>query len=479
MIGSTRRDRRGGTDAAVGYDPAVFLQTLPSPPEIEAALLRFAAWPRVVLLDSARRGDRQSQWSFLTAAPLRTQTIDAGGRDAIEPRRDRRLPAEAPPFCGGLVGVLSYEFGLGLEASLHRPSIDEFGLPVAELAEYDWALAWNHADGTCWLAAEDDGRAADVRRTLRGDPPPDGEWVERFPRGAPVTIRSPQHPLDDDASEHLVSNFTRDGYLNAVEAMRQAIAAGDIFQANLAQRLLARPDVDPLTLYRRLRRRSPAPMAAFVDAGSYRLLSTSPERFLKIDARHIETRPIKGTYRRVARPEADLFTRDALRESAKDRAENVMIVDLLRNDLSRVCQTGSMRVPSLCQIETFANVQHLVSVVTADLRDDLTPLDALLATFPGGSITGCPKIEAMNWIAKLEQVARGPYCGSLFYWGYERDGVGAAFDSSILIRTVIDAGGWWQLPVGGGITWPSDPAGEYQETLDKATAMRSAIAHSD
>ena len=465
-----------GTDfynARVIVEPLSSPLSSPLPPE--EALLRLAAWPHVALLDSSRAGDPQSRWSFLTADPVSVQTI-AGVADPATLGLPRPLvaPANAPPFCGGLVGCLSYDYGRRLER-LDAPAVDEFALPVAVVGEYDFAVAWNHATGECILAAETRSRADAVREQLRQTPSPQ-VWT----RPDPVDIATLQHPVAGAAG--VTSNFSRAAYLDAVEAMRAAIGRGDIFQANLAQRLLAPATCDPLDLYRRLRRHSPAPMAAYFDAGPYRLLSTSPERFLQINAGRIETRPIKGTWRRLPRPEADLFTRDALLESEKDRAENVMIVDLMRNDLSRVCRDGSMRVPSLCQVETYENVQHLVSVVTAELADGLTPLDVLDAVFPGGSITGCPKIEAMNRITQLEGVARGPYCGSLFYWGHAREGhgidgePGSAFDASILIRTVIDAGGWWQLPVGGGITWDSRPAAEHQETLDKATAMLAAIA---
>jgi para-aminobenzoate synthetase component 1 len=248
------------------------------------------------------------------------------------------------------------------------------------------------------------------------------------------------------------------------------IYAGDVFQVNLSQRLLHPADVSSRELYKRLRQRNPAPFAGYLDAGSFQLCSASPERFLAVRGSHVETRPIKGTRARTRWPEADLFAGDELRASDKDRAENVMIVDLLRNDLSRACRPDSVRVSQLCGLETFAYVQHLVSVVEGDLREGCSPLDQARAAFPGGSITGAPKVRAMEIIAELEPNARGAYCGSLAYCGFD-----GTLDSSILIRTITDSRGWWQIPVGGGIVSQSDPQREYEETWHKAEGMLRAL----
>ncbi len=211
-------------------------------------------------------------------------------------------------------------------------------------------------------------------------------------------------------------------------------------------------------------------MAGYLDAGEFQILSASPERFVSVRDGAVETRPIKGTRARIDRPEADLFAGDELRLSEKDRAENVMIVDLLRNDLSRVCTDDSVQVTQLCGVEVFAYVQHLVSTVRGKLAPDQTAVDLLRAVFPGGSITGAPKIRAMEIITELEPTARGAYCGALGYLGF--DGV---MDTSILIRTITAGRGWWQLPVGGGIVAQSDPAAEYEETWHKAAGLLHAV----
>ena len=220
----------------------------------------------------------------------------------------------------------------------------------------------------------------------------------------------------------------------------------------------------------RLRKKNPAPYSGYFDLGDWQICSTSPECFLSVSDGEVETRPIKGTWGRSGMPEADLFAGDALQASEKDRAENVMIVDLLRNDLSRVCTPDSVQVAQLCEVETYAFVKHLVSTVRGNLQSGTSPFDLLRACFPGGSITGAPKIRAMEVISELEPTCRGAYCGSLGYVGFD-----GQMDSSILIRTVTAGRGWWQLPVGGGIVAQSTPEDEYRETWHKARGMLDAL----
>ncbi len=256
----------------------------------------------------------------------------------------------------------------------------------------------------------------------------------------------------------------------AVERAIEYIYAGDIFQVNLSQRLLYPATEPAVDRYVRLRRRNPATFAGYFDLGEAQLASASPERFLRLAGNHVEARPIKGTRPRTRLAEADLFAGDELQASRKDRAENVMIVDLLRNDLSRVCQPDSVQVTQLCQLERYEFVQHLVSAVVGELRPGMTTYDLLRGTIPGGSITGAPKVRAMQIISELEPTARGAYCGHLLYLGYD-----GTFDSSILIRTITTAKGWCQLPVGGGIVAASEPRAEYDETWHKATGLLSAL----
>jgi para-aminobenzoate synthetase component 1 len=266
----------------------------------------------------------------------------------------------------------------------------------------------------------------------------------------------------------LRSTFTHRGYLNAVERVRDYIVAGDIFQANLSQRFQSGLREAPFELYQRLRRRNPAPFAAYLDFGDLAVLSASPERFLRLDGerRLIETRPIKGTRPRGLGPMHDAALGRALAESEKDRAENVMIVDLLRNDLSRVCRPGTVRVPELFALEHHPTVHHLVSTVVGELEPGADAIELIRAAFPGGSITGAPKVRAMEIIAELEPTRRGVYCGSIGYISST-----GAMDTSIVIRTYLALRGQVYFQAGGGIVADSDPELEYRETLDKARGL--------
>jgi para-aminobenzoate synthetase component 1 len=277
-------------------------------------------------------------------------------------------------------------------------------------------------------------------------------------------------PQFDVAVDGVTSNMPPDAYCRMVQRAVEFIHAGDVFQVNLSQRLLAPARSSSVELYLRLREKNPAPYAGYFDLGDWQICSTSPECFLTLRNGEVETRPIKGTRGRSGMPEADLFVGDELQASEKDRAENVMIVDLLRNDLSRVCLADSVHVAQLCRVETYAFVKHLVSIVRGRLRPGACPFDLLRACFPGGSITGAPKIRAMEIIAELEPTCRGAYCGSLAYIGFD-----GQMDSSILIRTIIAGHGWWQLPVGGGIVAQSRPDDEYRETWHKARGLLDAL----
>ncbi|MFJ5488902.1 aminodeoxychorismate synthase component I, partial [Hansschlegelia beijingensis] len=288
-------------------------------------------------------------------------------------------------------------------------------------------------------------------------------WLSR-----PAPARKPVAPAPLSFS----SNFDRAAYEAAIARTVEYVLAGDIFQANVAQRFLAElPEgFDAWAFYRRLRTRNAAPFAAYLDFGDVVVASSSPERFVRVEGDHVEARPIKGTAKRWTDPIADGSSSRALLGSEKDRAENVMIVDLLRNDLSRVCRPGTVEVPTLCGLETYASVHHLVSVVTGRLREGLGVVDLLRASFPGGSITGAPKLRAMEIITEIERHARGVYCGSIGWIGFTGDA-----DFNIAIRTATLARGKALFQAGGGITALSDPAAEYDETLTKARAVFDAF----
>jgi para-aminobenzoate synthetase component 1 len=431
----------------------------------------------MTLLESARPG-RNSIWSYVAADPLLVldTPADDPGPLAGARRAVRRLapevpspgtsPALAPRFLGGLVGYLGYDLGRRLER-LPEIARDDQPLPVLRLQLHDWALAHDRRTAAWWLggraldgdAAELDRRLAAVRDAIRRLLEPARLASAQRPGSPPLAFRS---------------GIDRRAYESGVEAIRDAIARGEIYQANLARRLEAAFDGDPWPLYRRLRTGDPALFAAFLplDPGGRRaIVSASPEPFLSVtpDGR-VAADPIKGTRPRGRDRAADRCLAAELLASVKDRAENVMIVDVLRNDLGRVCVPGSVRVPRLCRLERTAAVQHLVSTVAGRLAPGRDPFDLLLAAFPGGSITGAPKIRAMQVLEGLEPVRRGPYTGAAGWIGPD-----GAMQTSILIRSFVADGARLTLHVGGGITWRSDPAAEWQETVDKARGPLSAI----
>src|SRR6185503_10555931 len=413
---------------------------------------QLAGLPYRLFLDSASTTTRLGRYSFLTADPF--DVIERkGSSSALDDVRARLAPFQAepiaglPPFQGGAAGYIAYDWGLTLER-LPAPRFDDLALPDVALGIYDWVLAWDHVASRAWListgmpatagpdrATRARARADDVRERLRVGPSPS----DRPDSVAPVL---PDRPVPSsylvengwwDSSFELCSSFTHRDYLDTVARVREYIFAGDIFQANLSQRFEAPLRESPWAFYSRLRRRNPAPFAAFLETRDASVVSASPERFLHVDRSGlVETRPVKGTRPRGVGPEHDAALGQALAESAKDRAENLMIVDLMRNDLSRVCAPGTVRVSELFSLERYATVHHLVSTVVGHLEPGYDALHLLRAAFPGGSITGAPKLRAMEIIAELEPSQRSVYCGSIGYFSVTGD-----LDTSIAIRTAV------------------------------------------
>jgi len=457
--------------------------------------------PGLVLLESARPG-RRGRWSFLTADPLAVDEEPSPGPDPFAGARAllRRLAAEpvtpgagegpAPPFTGGLAGYLSYDLGRRLERLPALAVADQL-LPELRLALHDWVVAWERSTGRAWLA----GRAADrdrarldarlgqvrarlarvTRSTGRAVDASRGREPDRGPDRGPVRL-----PVAGGGISSLlfVEETDRGKWVATVEAVRTEIARGELYQANVARRLVTAFAGDPWPRFLALRSGEPALFSAYLDLGpdpatgaARALLSASPEPFLRVaPGGVVATDPIKGTRPRGStRAEERALARE-LMASAKDRAENTMIVDVLRNDLGRVCRPGSVRVPRLWRLERTPMVQHLVSTVTGVLAAGRDAFDLLAAAFPGGSITGAPKIRAMELIEALEPVRRGPYTGAALWLGPD-----GAMGSSILIRTFVADGRRLTLHVGGGITWRSDPYAEWEETVAKARGPLRAI----
>jgi para-aminobenzoate synthetase component 1 len=433
----------------------------------------FRDLPGLALLESARPG-RNARWTYLTADPVAVLEAPAAGPDpfAVARRLVARLdpkplgPVEAPPFAGGLLGFLGYELGHTFER-LPSIAVDDQGLPPLRLGLYDWVVAWDRRTGRAWLGG----------RALEGD----GDRLSRRLDDihARLTAPLPASPrVEANAPLRFRSSLSRSQYEERVELVRRHIARGDIYQANLTRRLETPFGGDPWDPYRLLRTGDPSLFSAYLDLGASpetarprALLSASPEPFLSLDATGVvASDPIKGTRRRGRDRAEDRALACDLLTSAKDRAENVMIVDVLRNDLGRVCRPGTVRVPRLCRLERTAAVQHLVSTVTGRLTVGRDAFHLLGASFPGGSITGAPKIRAMEILEELEPVRRGPYTGALGWIGPD-----GAMQMSILIRTFVADGRRLTLHVGGGITWGSDPAAEWDETVAKARGPLGAI----
>jgi para-aminobenzoate synthetase component I len=432
----------------------------------------FRDLPGLALLESARPG-RNARWTYLTADPVAVLEAPAAGADPFATARrllgrlDRTPPSvdDAPPFLGGLVGFLGYDLGHALER-LPSIAVDDQGLPPLRLALHDWVVAWDRRTGQAWLA----GRAVDGDRRGLGRRLDDVH--------ARLTDRLPATRSAEVGALVFRSSLSRSEYESGVEQVRGHIERGDIYQANLTRRLEAPFDGDPWDPYRLLRTGDPSLFSAYLDLGPSpetgrprALLSASPEPFLSLDAEGlVASDPIKGTRPRGRDRAEDRALACDLLTSAKDRAENVMIVDVLRNDLGRVCLPGTVRVPRLCRLERTAAVQHLVSTVTGRMAPGRDAFDLLAASFPGGSITGAPKIRAMEILETLEPVRRGPYTGALGWIGPD-----GAMQTSILIRTFVADGRRMTLHVGGGITWGSDPAAEWDETVAKARGPLGAI----
>jgi len=383
-----------------------------------------------------------------------------------------------PPFQGGAAGWLGYDLGQVLER-LPSPRDARRRFDDLALGLYDTVLGFDLVERRSWILSSGwplEGRRERADRARRRM----DAWedlLEGLPRGAaaedgPRTTEGFGPPAQRRPGV-IRANFSRAGYEAAVRRVIDDILAGDIFQANLSQcfRARLRAEDSPWRLYQRLRQANPAPFAAFIQWDRQALVSASPERFLRLDpAGNVETRPIKGTRPRGDTPDADARLAAELLASAKDRAENIMIVDLLRNDLSRVCRDHTVVVPVLCGLESFRTVHHLVSVVTGRLQEGRGAVDLLRAAFPGGSVTGAPKIRAMEIIAELEPTRRGPYCGAVAWLGFD-----GAMDSSIVIRSFTVKGRELRFQAGGGIVADSDPAAEYDETLAKAAALMAAL----
>jgi len=446
--------------------------------------------PYSFFLDSALPSEKLSGFSFMGAEPFlifqskkNRITLDRiTSRETLKGnpflvlkdlfKTFKRDPGESPfPFNGGGVGYFSYDLK---DFNEHLPdrATDDVNIPDCMVAFYDTILAFDHLRREYSIISSGERRGyenlknkvmvAKRHRKIGTEPYFYGDNKRKIGL-------CPYFP-----PSRLESNFTKAEYIKTVKKAKEYIKAGDIYQVNLSQRFKTTLDTEPFWLYEILRTINPAPFASFLDFGDVKILSSSPERFLKKSGRFIETCPIKGTRPRGKSPTDDTRLKNELLRSAKDRAENLMIIDLERNDLGRISEYGSVRVAEFMACEKYASVFHLVSTVQGKLRKNIDAIDCMTNCFPGGSITGAPKIRSMEIIEELEPVKRSVYTGAIGYIGFDGN-----MDTSIAIRTLLAKDGVVYFHAGGGIVYDSDPEQEYQETLDKAKALIEAISYED
>jgi len=457
----------------------VLITEISDAPEAAALAKTISGEDVMFFLDSADVNHRCGRYSFVGTRPLVTlsaygreiESVEGGRRshysaspfDALRsalrrlriPRAQRDLP-----FCGGAVGYLGYDLRHFIER-LPQSSAPDISLPDMFFAFYDSVVAFDSWTGRCFLCIVEFDETDVAPRGRRQEN--ECYWRETLAKARGVgDVAGAYVSVGGD----IVSNFTRSEYLDAVAKAKEYIAAGDIFQVNLSQRFSGVLDSSAMDLYGMLRCVNPAPFAALLKLGDKAVVSSSPERFLKVTDDRVETRPIKGTRPRRGVADVDDVVREALYRSEKDNAELAMIIDLERNDLGRVCRYGSVRVTEKKVVEEFPTVYHLVGTIEGRLHQRYDVVDLLKATFPGGSITGAPKIRAMEIIDELEPHCRNLYTGSVGYIGFDGDA-----DLNIVIRTFLVDEGRLYFQVGGGIIADSDPAAEYDETIDKARAL--------
>ena len=443
--------------------PTCTLHPLPYQPDPAAYFARLRQAPGAILLDSARPGAERGRFDLLSAWPLQQLHAEPAedGRAFLARLREglaRLGSADLPsgvelPFAGGLIGYLSYDFSRRLE---HLPSnaVDDLGLPDAQLGLYAWALVSDHQCGTSQLVFHPSLAQHERERLISlfagSEHTPDGDFQLLAP---------------------MAGDLQPAQYQAAFDQVQRYIQAGDCYQINLTQRFRAPCKGDPWQAYKALRQACPTPFSGYQQlADGSALLSFSPERFIRVSQRQVETRPIKGTRPRASDPGEDRRNAQALLHSPKDRSENLMIVDLLRNDLGRTCEVGSVKVPELFSLESYPNVHHLVSSITGRLASDKDALDLIADSFPGGSITGAPKIRAMQIIDELEPTRRALYCGSLLYVD-----VRGEMDSSIAIRSLLVKDGQVSCWGGGAVVADSEWQAEYEESIAKVRVLLQTL----
>jgi anthranilate synthase component 1 len=434
------------------------------------------------LLESAEQGQRFGRWSFLGVQPRTVIRLDdgvltVGGEPrafddpyaavAEELERYRLAPLEGlPPFAGGAVGLFGYDLVRHAEPTVGEPNPDDVGIPDLALMVSDVLLAFDHFTHTVTVLANvfADGEDDDLEARYQEAVAAIVDVRERL--SAPV----PRASAGVRPEPEFTSNMGANGFASAVEHVKEYIRAGDAYQVVPSQRWSADAPVEAFSVYRGLRAINPSPYMYFLDFEDFRIAGASPESLVKVSGRRAEQRPIAGTRPRAGTMDEDVRRAEELLADEKERAEHVMLVDLGRNDLGRVCEYGSVNVDELMVVETYSHVMHIVSSVSGTLREGTSAMDALRASLPAGTLSGAPKIRAMQIIDELESVKRGPYGGAIGYLSYSGD-----LDTCIYIRSAVFKDGRMHIQAGGGIVADSDPAYEVRETEAKAGAVRAAV----
>jgi anthranilate synthase component 1 len=456
-----------------------------------SAFLRLGVAPGSFLLESVEGGERLARYSFLGRDPVCSLTLRSGvatisrddGTVSTEPYSDPLVPLErlvaqhrvaplvgvAPPFCGGAIGFLSYEAATRFER-VPVAAIDPLGLPEGWFALVDTLIAFDHVTHRMLLLTHArTPPGADVERAYNAAVARLEELRDRLRRPLPPPAMVRGDTPIESIEEHC--NFSRADFMGAVERCKEYILAGDIFQVQVSRRFAVPLRAEPFDAYRALRSINPSPYMFFISSPACDIVGASPEMLVRVTGRSVEYHPIAGTRRRGATPERDAALERELRDSEKERAEHLMLVDLGRNDVGRVCRTGSVRVTEFMEIERYSHVMHMVSSITGELRDDCSAVDALRACYPAGTVTGAPKVRAMEIIAELEPEARGIYAGTVGYLGF-----GGNLDTAITLRTLLVKDGVAYAQAAGGVVADSTPHEEALEIDNKVAAALAAVA---
>ena len=453
--------------------PAVIEQSVPYFEDVSRVFDSFEHMPWSVFLDSGRPQSEHGRYEIFSALPKK-MFITKGKKTVIHSGVYQEIVFDDPfallmrelkdpvqhqsslPFTGGAIGYFSYDLGRRIER-IPEIAIDDMDIPDMAIGIYHWAYVADHLTRKSTLV----GDLSEPRVKLNWE-----EFVLKASQPKESQSQLSAVPCDYYASTKIQSNMSKSDYYERFNQVKKYIGNGDCYQVNLAQRFTLEVKGNPWAGYQKLRAINPSPFSAYMNLPDCSILSASPERFIQVDSQRAETKPIKGTRPRSNDQKQDEYNLKQLQESVKDKAENVMIVDLLRNDLSKCCESNSVKVMKLFEIESFPTVHHLVSTIQGVLSDHISPVQLLRECFPGGSITGAPKIRAMEIIEELEPHRRGLYCGSIGYLGFN-----GKMDTNIAIRTLVQKNNRAYFYAGGGLVWDSDVDEEYQETFDKAAAM--------